>query len=91
VSNRSAIISPLTRGPAVQGDPATQARRARISHLSAADRLTRIAQAAHSDGSALVSIFTCPRMAGRPSVLAGWHRARRPHGTRLPTGAVLRH
>ena len=48
-SNRSAIISPLTRGPAVQGDPATVPRRARISHLSAADRLTRIAQAAHSE------------------------------------------
>ena len=34
----------------MQGDPATRARRARISHLSAADRLTRTAQAAHSDG-----------------------------------------
>ena len=33
----------------MQGDPATVPRRARISHLSAADRLTRIAQAAHSE------------------------------------------
>ncbi len=37
----------------MQGDPATGPRRARISHLSAADRLTRIAQAAHSDGYGL--------------------------------------
>ena len=47
MSNRSAVTSALTSRLAVQGDPSTPPRRARISHLGAADRLTRIAQAAH--------------------------------------------